>query len=100
MSISNLFRSMPLLLPALLLAAVSAEAQAEGWEYGGHLKYQYTFTDYRNTDVAAVFGEATARDHSFDGRLKAEWRGRGFDFAAHYEVLALTGDSKRRMGGA
>jgi len=93
MAISNLFRSMPLLLPALLLAAVSAEGQTEGWQYGGHLKYQYSFTDYRETDVAAMFGEDPANDHSFDGRLKAEWRGRGFDFAAHYEVLALAGDS-------
>ena len=92
MLIPKLFRSR-ILLSTLLLAAVSAEGQAGGWEYGGHLKYQYTFTDYRNTDVAAVFGEDPASDHSFDGRLKAEWRGRGFDFAAHYEVLALTGDS-------
>ncbi len=77
----------------IALVVMSPSTQAEGWEYGGHLKYQYTFTDYRNTDVAAVFGEDPASDHSLDGRLKAEWRGRGFDFAAHYEVLALAGDS-------
>ncbi|HJW81466.1 MAG TPA: hypothetical protein VJ396_04405 [Acidiferrobacterales bacterium] len=92
MSIPRRFRSR-ILLSTLLLAAVSAEGQSEGWEYGGHLKYQYTFTGYRNNDVAALFGEDPASDHSFDGRLKAEWRGRGLDFAAHYEVLALTGDS-------
>lgn len=72
---------------------MSPSTHAEGWEYGGHLKYQYTATDYRNTDAAAIFGEDPASDQSVDGRLKAEWRGRGFDFAAHYEVLALIGDS-------
>ncbi len=92
MAISNLFRSR-ILLSTLLLAAVSAEGQAGGWEYGGHFKVHYTFTDYRDTDVAAVFGEQPASDHAFDGRLKAEWRERGWDFAAHYEALVLGGDS-------
>jgi hypothetical protein len=75
------------------LAMLSPPALAEGWEYGGHLKYQYTATNYRSTDVAAVLGNDPAHDHSVDARLKAEWRARGFDFAAHYEVLALAGDS-------
>jgi hypothetical protein len=75
------------------LVMMSLPGQAEDWKYGGHLKYQYTFTNYRAGDVAAIFGEDPASDHSFDGRLKAEWRGRGFDFAAHYEALALVGDS-------
>lgn len=73
--------------------ASASPLRAEGWEVGGHLKYQYTFTDFRNNDIAAVMGEDPARDHYLDARLKSEWRGRGFDFAAHYEVLALAGDS-------
>ncbi len=82
------------LLVGLLSWVVAPQpAQAEGWEYGGHLKYQYTYTEYRDTNVAAILGENPAQDHSFDGRLKAEWRGHGFDFIAHYEVLALAGDS-------
>jgi len=79
------------LLAALVM--LPPPSQAEGWEYGGHLKYQYTFTDYPADAVPALFGENPANDHSFDGRLKAEWRGQGFDFSAHYEVLALAGDS-------
>jgi hypothetical protein len=75
------------------LVVTSPSVQSEGWEHGGHLKYQYTHTDYRHTDVAAVFGDDPASDHSLDGRFKAEWRGRGFDFSVHYEVLALAGDS-------
>ncbi len=78
------------LIAALVVA--SLPAHAEGWVYGGHLKYQYTFTDFRSTDVAAIFGEDPASDHTVDGRLKAEWRGSGFDVGAHYEVLALAGD--------
>lgn len=67
--------------------------RAEGWEFGGHIKYQYGYTDYRADDVAAVLGNDPASDQSLDTRLKAEWRERGWDFAAHYEALALAGDS-------
>ncbi|MDO8597533.1 MAG: hypothetical protein Q7R45_13030, partial [Sulfuricaulis sp.] len=68
------------------LLATASPAVAEGWEFGGHLKYQYSYTDFQSGDPA--------RDHAFDGRLKAEWRKHGWDFAAHYEVLALHGDSR------
>lgn len=75
------------------LSGIGPVAQAEGWETGGHLKYQYAHTDYRAADVAAVFGDDPAQDHGLEGRLKAEWRARGWDLAAHYEVLAVAGDS-------
>lgn len=75
---------------ALMLAP---GARAEGWEFGGHIKYQYGYTDYRVDDVAAVLGKEPAHDQSLDTRLKAEWRERGWDFAAHYEALVLAGDS-------
>jgi len=68
-------------------------AAAEGWEFGGHLKYQFSFTDYRASDVVAVFGNDPATDQSLDTRLKAEWRQHGWDFVAHDELLALAGDS-------
>ncbi len=67
--------------------------RAEGWEFGGHIKYRYGYTDYRVNDIAAVFGNDPANDQSMDTRLKAEWRERGWDFTAHYEALALAGDS-------
>ena len=76
------------------LFATALPAVAEGWEFGGHLKYQYSYTDFQSGDVAALFGDDPARDHAFDGRIKAEWRKHGWDFAAHYEVLALNGDSR------
>lgn len=68
-------------------------AQADGWETGGHLKYQYNYTEYGASNVATLYGAEPANDHSLDARLKAEWRGRGWDFAIHYEVLGLAGDS-------
>ncbi len=93
----------PWLLAGLLSwVAAPKPAQAEGWVYGGHLKYQYTFTDYRAGDAAAVFGADPAHDQALDARLKAEWRGRGFDFSAHYEVLGLAGDNvatRRTLAG-
>ena len=78
---------------AVGLLVTSSPAVAEGWEFGGHLKYQFSSTDFQSGDVAALYGDDPARDHAFDGRIKAEWRKHGWDFAAHYEVLALSGDS-------
>ena len=90
---------------ALLLAALAASAPvvADNWNFGGHVKYQYTYTDYRADDINAVFGGDPARDQGLDLRLKAENRTGPWDFAAHYELLAVTGDSleaRRRMAAA
>ena len=71
--------------------------------FGGHIKYQYTYTDYRADDINAVFGDDPARDQSLDLRLKAENRAGPWDFAAHYELLAVAGDTleaRRRMAAA
>ena len=86
--------SRPVTIPCLAaLLALPVTATAQGWEFGGHVKGQYTYTDYRAADAPAVYGADPAGDGSLDARLKAEWRGSGFDFAVHYELLALSGDS-------
>jgi len=80
--------------------AVSAPVPADDWQFGGHVKYQYTDTDYRADDISAVFGADPARDHSLDLRLKAENRAGPWDFAVHYELLAVSGDTlaaRRRL---
>jgi hypothetical protein len=76
-----------------VLALACAPASADDWKFGGHVKYQYTHTDYRADDIYAVFGDDPARDHGLDLRLKAENRRGPWDFAAHYELLALNGDT-------
>lgn len=91
------------LVTGALLMAMAQAAASEGWETGGHLKTQYTVTEYRRTDVAGLLGEDPAQDGSFEARLKAEWRAHGWDAAIHYEVLALTGDGvgvRRTLAGA
>lgn len=80
-------------LATLALSLAAPGAVAEGWQHGGHLKYQFSLTDYSRNNLAAAFGNDPAHDHAVDARLKAEWRGRGFDFSAHYEVLGLAGDT-------
>jgi len=72
---------------------VTGSVNAEDWKWGGHLKAQYSQSQYDSSDVAALYGENPARDQFFDGRLKADWRRSGFDFSIHYEVLALVGNS-------
>ncbi len=87
---------------AALLAAI-APALASDWKFGGHVKYQYTYTDFRSDDSYAVFGHDPARDHGLDLRLMAENRTGPWDFAAHYELLAVSGDTleaRRRIAVA
>lgn len=81
--------------PALLclMALVCAPAPAADGRFGGHVKYRYTHTDYRADDIFAVFGDDPAQDHGLDLRLKAEDRRGPWDFAAHYELLAVQGDT-------
>jgi hypothetical protein len=79
------------LLCVMVLAATPA--LADDGKFGGHVKYQYTHTDYRTDDVFAVFGDNPAHDHGLDLRLKAENRRGPWDFAAHYELLAVNGDT-------
>jgi hypothetical protein len=76
-----------------LVVLVAAPAPADDEIFGGHIKYQYTHTDYRADDISAVFGDDPARDHALDLRLKAEHRRDSWDFTAHYELLALQGDT-------
>jgi hypothetical protein len=76
-----------------MMALATMPALADDWKFGGHLKYQYTQSDYRADDLIAVFGDDPARDHGLDLRLKAENRRGPWDFAAHYELLALNGDT-------
>jgi hypothetical protein len=85
---------------AFVILLATAPAMADDWNFGGHIKYQYTYSDYRTDDVNAIFGSDPARDHGLDFRLKAENRTGPWDFAADYELLAVGGDTleaRRRM---
>lgn len=87
----------------IVLALMTSGAKAEGWEFAGHLKYQFSSTNFASGDIASLYGDDPALDQSLDGRLKAEWRSRGWDFAAHYEVLMLSGDvieTRRNLAAA
>lgn len=75
----------------LALAAVYSSAAPAAWRFGGHVKYQYTYTDYRADDLNAVLGADPARDQGLDVRLKADGVNGPWDFAAHYEFLATQG---------
>src|SRR3989338_8442599 len=70
---------------------IKSSAAAEGWELGGHIKYQYGYDDYRPDDIHAVLGDDPANDHAADLRLKAENRAGPWDLTAHYEPLAAGG---------
>jgi len=78
-------------------------AFADDWQFGGHAKYQYNVTQYARDDVQALYGDNPAHDQGLDLRFKAEKRDGPWDFSAHYELLALHGDSletRRRLAAA
>lgn len=86
----------PKILCALCVFAAGgfyADPQAADWTFGGHAKYQYTYTDYRARDLNALLGDDPARDHALDLRLTAEGTRGPWEAGAHYEVLAVQGDS-------
>lgn len=91
----------PACMVLLLLAALVPAARAE-WKFGGHAKYQYAYTDYRADDLNAALGDAPAHDQSVDLRLKADGGNGPWDATAHYELLAVHGDtlSARRRSAA
>jgi hypothetical protein len=82
-----------LLVLLCLAEGVVATAQGADWQFGGHLKYQYTVTDYRDDDANALLGENPAQDQNLDFRAKAEGRTGAWDGQAHYEILGTHGDS-------
>ncbi len=87
----------------LLSCVVLPNAFADDWQFGGHAKYQDTVTGYARDDVQALYGDDPVRDHNIDLRLKAEKRAGPWDFAAHYELLAIHGDAlatRRRLAAA
>ena len=88
---------MPRLLVSFLLlaAAFTPSLACADWTFGGHVKYQYNYTDYRADDVNAVAGADPARDQGLDLRLKADGVSGPWDAMVHYEFLALDGDSVR-----
>jgi hypothetical protein len=90
---------------ALLFVALlsSVPVMAEDWQFGGHVKFQYTYTDFRSDDINAVYGANPAHDQNLDLRLKAENRTGPWEFVAHYELLAVAGDTleaRNRMAAA
>jgi hypothetical protein len=72
--------------------ALAPSARADDWQLGGHIKYQYSLSDYADNDAQALYGDNPADLNQLDLRLKAEKRQGGWDFAIHYEVLAVSGD--------
>jgi hypothetical protein len=80
-------------LLAACACGVPCDAAADDWQFGGHAKYQYSYSAFRADDLAALYGDDPANDHSVDLRLKAERRAGRWDVAAHYELLAASGDS-------
>jgi len=80
-------------LAAGAILVVPLTGQADDWQFGGHLKGQVSDTVYQSDDLQAQLGQNPAHDENLDFRLKAEKRQGAWDFAVHYELLALHGDS-------
>jgi hypothetical protein len=78
---------------ALALLNMTSDACADDRKFGGHAKYQYTVTDFRDNDLNSLFGMDPTHDHAIDLRLKAENHTQFWDSAIHYELLGVSGDT-------
>jgi hypothetical protein len=70
------------------------------WKFGGHAKYQYSYTDYRADDLNAVLGADPAHDQDLEVRLKLDGSSGPWDASVHYEFLAVHGDTVAARRGA
>jgi len=78
----------------LVCLAVSLPALSYAdWKFGGHAKYQYSYTDYRADDLNALLGADPSHDQDLDLRLKLDGGTGPWDASVHYEFLAVHGDS-------
>lgn len=87
----RLFLALHLALIGVVWPTVPVHAEA--WQWGGHVKYQLSHGRYARDDVATRFGEREPTDHDLDLRAKAERRAGPWEWVAHYELLAVAGDS-------
>lgn len=80
-------------LAFLFALVVPAGAFADDWQFGGHLKYQLTASEYSPENIFAIYGKPNPLDHYFDARLKADKKTDRWHYTVHYEVLGLYGDT-------
>jgi hypothetical protein len=83
-------------LPICLLA-FSTALTADDWSLDGHLKYNFANINYERDNINTVNGSQSLRDNAFHFRLKAEKRWSVWDAKIHYEVLALYGDTQKKV---
>ena len=77
----------------LLFGLGSITSYADPWQFSGHIKYQFSRTDYDDNDLFRQFGDNPAIDHEIDLRLKAEKRWQKWDTQIHYQLLAIADDT-------
>lgn len=89
---------------AILLAAaafaLNAQAQSgtTAWEFGGHVKYRLNLYSYPDDSVYHDKLGGSAADHGLETRLKAAWRGGGWDLQADYQLIGLYADTLALAG--
>ncbi len=79
---------------------VSVSAQDSGlsghhnnWVFGGHSKYQYTYTAIPENSVINELSGSSLQDHDIEFRLKISNRRGPWDFSAHAQLIAANADS-------
>ena len=88
----------------MLLAILfqSATALAQDFTFGGHAKTQSTISKFQNEDAQSVLGPDQTFTQEVDLRLTSEASLSDFRFAAHGQLLSLSGDgldAQRQIAG-
>ena len=68
-------------------------ATATDWTASGHLKAQLTGQGFPDGSVFREFAGSSAQDQALEARLEFAFESGSWDFNAHYQFIALHGDS-------
>ena len=82
------------LIPTTCLAksGFSNSGNSSIWTFGGHSKYQYTYTGVPDDSVLQAISGDSLQSHSLEVRLKISARRDRWDFDTHVQVITVHSD--------
>jgi len=80
-------------LPAFGQGGAYAGGDSDGWDFGGHTKYQYIFTSIPGNSILQDFGGDSLQDHNLEARLKASLRRGRWDINTHFQLIGIHSDT-------
>lgn len=77
----------------LLCVLMSASPSLWAWDFGGHIKYTYNYTDYPDISLASSLGGEQQISQAINTRLLLSKQQSNWGFETHYDLTALHSNS-------